>query len=126
MFSVLLILKKKLKSFLKAFNYSYFSFLSYSLKLFSSIYLFDFPSITNKIILFFNSSRISQLFDDNNIFSEVTQKKKVSPFGLGGLLNKRGNLKLRDIHPSHYGRVCLIETVEGENAGLIFSFVDYI
>jgi DNA-directed RNA polymerase beta subunit len=81
-----------------------------------------FFDLTN-LIKFFNRHRGSQLFDDLNIFSELTHRRKISPFGFGGLLNKQGNWKLRDIHPSQYGRVCLIETVEGESAGLIFSLV---
>jgi len=84
---------------------------------------FDFSFLTVNLIKFFNRHRGSQLFDDLNIFSELTHRRKISPFGFGGLLNKQGNWKLRDIHPSQYGRVCLIETVEGESAGLIFSLV---
>lgn len=123
MYSVFLVLKKKLSFFFKDFRRNNLFLELNCLKFFSPDFLFNFDFVTSKLKFFFSVNRVSQLFDDNNIFSEFTQRNKVTPFGSGGLRSKRGSLKLRDIHPSHYGRVCLIETVEGENAGLIFSFV---
>lgn len=118
------LIEKKLSSSIK---FLYTNILKFGLQNFQYLVckfsFFDSSFLTLNLIRFFNRHRGSQLFDDINIFSDLTHRRKISPFGFGGLLNKKGNLRLRDIHPSQYGRVCLIETVEGESAGLIFSLV---
>ncbi|HHO70323.1 MAG TPA: DNA-directed RNA polymerase subunit beta [Halothiobacillus sp.] len=70
---------------------------------------------------FFGSSQLSQFMDQNNPLSEVTHKRRVSALGPGGLTRDRAGFEVRDVHPSHYGRVCPIETPEGPNIGLINS-----
>lgn len=59
--------------------------------------------------------------EETNPLTEVTHKRKISSFGIGALDKKNANLEVREIHPSHYGRICPIETAEGKNAGLIWS-----
>ena len=68
---------------------------------------------------FFGSSQLSQFMDQNNPLSEVTHKRRVSALGPGGLTRERAGFEVRDVHPTHYGRVCPIETPEGPNIGLI-------
>jgi DNA-directed RNA polymerase subunit beta len=68
---------------------------------------------------FFGSSQLSQFMDQNNPLSEVTHKRRVSALGPGGLARERAGFEVRDVHPTHYGRVCPIETPEGPNIGLI-------
>jgi DNA-directed RNA polymerase subunit beta len=70
---------------------------------------------------FFGSSQLSQFMDQNNPLSEVTHKRRVSALGPGGLARERAGFEVRDVHPTHYGRVCPIETPEGPNIGLINS-----
>lgn len=70
---------------------------------------------------FFGSSQLSQFMDQNNPLSEVTDKRRVSALGPGGLTRERAGFEVRDVHPTHYGRVCTIETPEGPNIGLINS-----
>ena len=70
---------------------------------------------------FFGSSQLSQFMDQNNPLSEVTHKRRVSALGPGGLTRERAGFEVRDVHPTHYGRVCTIETPEGPNIGLINS-----
>ena len=70
---------------------------------------------------FFGSSQLSQFMDQNNPLSEVTHKRRVSALGPGGLTRERAGFEVRDVHPTHYGRVCPIETPEGPNIGLINS-----
>ncbi|WP_370298680.1 DNA-directed RNA polymerase subunit beta [Pontibacterium sp.] len=70
---------------------------------------------------FFGSSQLSQFMDPNNPLSEVTHKRRVSALGPGGLTRERAGFEVRDVHPTHYGRVCPIETPEGPNIGLINS-----
>lgn len=77
--------------------------------------------ITNEIKRFFTSNQLSQLMDEINPLSEITHKRKVSAFGIGAVDKKKANLNIREIHPSHFGRICPIETAEGKNAGLILS-----
>ena len=74
---------------------------------------------------FFGSSQLSQFMDQNNPLSEVTHKRRVSALGPGGLTRERAGFEVRDVHPTHYGRVCPIETPEGPNIGLINSFAVY-
>ena len=73
---------------------------------------------------FFGSSQLSQFMDQNNPLSEVTHKRRVSALGPGGLTRERAGFEVRDVHPTHYGRVCPIETPEGPNIGLINSLGD--
>ena len=74
---------------------------------------------------FFGSSQLSQFMDQNNPLSEVTHKRRVSALGPGGLARERAGFEVRDVHPTHYGRVCPIETPEGPNIGLINSLSVY-
>jgi DNA-directed RNA polymerase subunit beta len=74
---------------------------------------------------FFGSSQLSQFMDQNNPLSEVTHKRRVSALGPGGLTRERAGFEVRDVHPTHYGRVCTIETPEGPNIGLINSLACY-
>ena len=70
---------------------------------------------------FFGSSQLSQFMDQTNPLSEVTHKRRVSALGPGGLTRERAGFEVRDVHPTHYGRICPIETPEGPNIGLINS-----
>ena len=74
---------------------------------------------------FFGSSQLSQFMDQNNPLSEVTHKRRVSALGPGGLTRERAGFEVRDVHPTHYGRVCPIDTPEGPNIGLINSLATY-
>ena len=74
---------------------------------------------------FFGSGQLSQFMDQNNPLSEVTHKRRVSALGPGGLTRERAGFEVRDVHPTHYGRVCPIETPEGPNIGLINSLAAY-
>ena len=74
---------------------------------------------------FFGSSQLSQFMDQNNPLSEITHKRRVSALGPGGLTRERAGFEVRDVHPTHYGRVCPIETPEGPNIGLINSLAAY-
>ena len=74
---------------------------------------------------FFGSSQLSQFMDQNNPLSEITHKRRVSALGPGGLTRERAGFEVRDVHPTHYGRVCPIETPEGPNIGLINSLSTY-
>ena len=74
---------------------------------------------------FFGSSQLSQFMDQNNPLSEITHKRRVSALGPGGLTRERAGFEVRDVHPTHYGRVCPIETPEGPNIGLINSLAVY-
>ena len=74
---------------------------------------------------FFGSSQLSQFMDQNNPLSEVTHKRRVSALGPGGLTRERAGFEVRDVHPTHYGRLCPIETPEGPNIGLINSLAVY-
>ena len=74
---------------------------------------------------FFGSSQLSQFMDQTNPLSEVTHKRRVSALGPGGLTRERAGFEVRDVHPTHYGRVCPIETPEGPNIGLINSLSVY-
>ncbi|MFP2771003.1 DNA-directed RNA polymerase subunit beta [Oceanisphaera sp. KMM 10153] len=74
---------------------------------------------------FFGSSQLSQFMDQNNPLSEVTHKRRISALGPGGLTRERAGFEVRDVHPTHYGRLCPIETPEGPNIGLINSLACY-
>ncbi|RJG37656.1 DNA-directed RNA polymerase subunit beta [Motilimonas pumila] len=74
---------------------------------------------------FFGSSQLSQFMDQNNPLSEVTHKRRISALGPGGLTRERAGFEVRDVHPTHYGRLCPIETPEGPNIGLINSLSTY-
>ena len=74
---------------------------------------------------FFGSSQLSQFMDQNNPLSEVSHKRRISALGPGGLTRERAGFEVRDVHPTHYGRVCPIETPEGPNIGLINSLAIY-
>lgn len=74
---------------------------------------------------FFGSSQLSQFMDQTNPLSEITHKRRVSALGPGGLTRERAGFEVRDVHPTHYGRVCPIETPEGPNIGLINSLAIY-
>ena len=74
---------------------------------------------------FFGSSQLSQFMDQTNPLSEVTHKRRLSALGPGGLTRERAGFEVRDVHPTHYGRVCPIETPEGPNIGLIASLSTY-
>ena len=74
---------------------------------------------------FFGSSQLSQFMDQTNPLSEVTHKRRLSALGPGGLSRERAGFEVRDVHPTHYGRICPIETPEGPNIGLISSLACY-
>ncbi len=74
---------------------------------------------------FFTSSQLSQFMDQTNPLSEITHKRRMSALGPGGLTRDRANFEVRDVHPSHYGRICPIETPEGQNIGLISSMATF-
>ena len=74
---------------------------------------------------FFGSSQLSQFMDQNNPLSEVSHKRRISALGPGGLTRERAGFEVRDVHPTHYGRVCPIETPEGPNIGLINNLAAY-
>lgn len=74
---------------------------------------------------FFGSSQLSQFMDQTNPLSEITHKRRLSALGPGGLTRERAGFEVRDVHPSHYGRICPIETPEGPNIGLIVSLSSY-
>ncbi|MCE5244344.1 MAG: DNA-directed RNA polymerase subunit beta [Desulfobacteraceae bacterium] len=74
---------------------------------------------------FFGTSQLSQFMDQNNPLSEITHKRRLSALGPGGLTRERAGFEVRDVHPTHYGRICPIETPEGPNIGLIVSLSTY-
>ena len=74
---------------------------------------------------FFATSQLSQFMDQTNPLSEVTHKRRLSALGPGGLTRDRAGFEVRDVHPTHYGRVCPIETPEGPNIGLINSLASF-
>ncbi|MCE2971326.1 MAG: DNA-directed RNA polymerase subunit beta, partial [Burkholderiales bacterium] len=87
--------------------------------------LINSKPISASIREFFGSSQWSQLMDQTNPLSEITHKRRVSALGPGGLTRERAGFEVRDVHPTHYGRVCPIETPEGPNIGLINSLALY-
>ena len=87
--------------------------------------LINSKPISAAIREFFGSSQLSQFMDQTNPLSEITHKRRVSALGPGGLTRERAGFEVRDVHPTHYGRVCPIETPEGPNIGLINSLAMY-
>jgi len=87
--------------------------------------LINAKPVTAAIREFFGSSQLSQFMDQNNPLSEVTHKRRISALGPGGLTRERAGFEVRDVHTTHYGRVCPIETPEGPNIGLINSLAVY-
>jgi DNA-directed RNA polymerase subunit beta len=81
--------------------------------------------ITSAIKEFFGTSQLSQFMDQTNPLSEVTHKRRLSALGPGGLSRERAGFEVRDVHPTHYGRICPVETPEGPNIGLIVSLASY-
>lgn len=74
---------------------------------------------------FFSSSQLSQLMDETNPFSELSHKRRLSSMGPGGLTRERAGFEVRDTHPTHYGRICTVETPEGGNVGLVLNLATY-
>ena len=87
--------------------------------------LINAKPISAAIKEFYGSSQLSQFMDQNNPLSEVTHKRRISALGPGGLTRERAGFEVRDVHPTHYGRLCPIETPEGPNIGLINSLAVY-
>ncbi|HEY8355395.1 MAG TPA: DNA-directed RNA polymerase subunit beta [Methylophilaceae bacterium] len=87
--------------------------------------LINAKPVSSAIREFFGSSQLSQFMDQTNPLSEITHKRRVSALGPGGLTRERAGFEVRDVHPTHYGRVCPIETPEGPNIGLINSLALY-
>lgn len=87
--------------------------------------IINFKPITAAIQEFFGSSQLSQFMDQTNPLSEITHKRRLSALGPGGLTRERAGFEVRDVHPTHYGRICPIETPEGPNIGLIASLSTY-
>ncbi len=81
--------------------------------------------VTAAIKEFFGTSQLSQFMDQTNPLSEVTHKRRMSALGPGGLTRERAGFEVRDVHPTHYGRICPVETPEGPNIGLIVSLATY-
>ena len=86
--------------------------------------LINYKPVSAVIKEFFGSSQLSQFMDQTNPLSEITHKRRLSALGPGGLTRERAGFEVRDVHPTHYGRVCPIETPEGPNIGLIASPLD--
>ena len=87
--------------------------------------LINIKALTSTIKEFFGSSQLSQFMDQINPLSELTHKRRISALGAGGLTRDRAGFEVRDVHVSHYGRICPIETPEGQNIGLINSIATY-
>ena len=81
--------------------------------------------ITNTVLEFFSTGQLSQFMDQTNPLSEITHKRRLSALGEGGLVKERAGFEVRDVHPTHYGRICPIETPEGQNIGLINTLASY-
>lgn len=87
--------------------------------------LINYKPVSAVLKEFFGSSQLSQFMDQTNPLSEITHKRRLSALGPGGLTRERAGFEVRDVHPTHYGRVCPIETPEGPNIGLIASLSTY-
>ena len=87
--------------------------------------LINSKMITSTITEFFTSGQLSQFMDQTNPLSEVTHKRRLSALGEGGLVKERAGFEVRDVHPTHYGRICPVETPEGQNIGLINTLSTY-
>lgn len=81
--------------------------------------------ITTTIMEFFTGGELSQFMDQTNPLSEITNKRRLSALGEGGLVKERAGFEVRDVHPTHYGRICPVETPEGQNIGLINTIATY-
>lgn len=81
--------------------------------------------ITTTIMEFFTGGELSQFMDQTNPLSEITHKRRLSALGEGGLVKERAGFEVRDVHPTHYGRICPVETPEGQNIGLINTIATY-
>jgi DNA-directed RNA polymerase subunit beta len=86
--------------------------------------LINSKTISSAIEYFFGRGELSQVVDQTNPLSQLTHERRLSALGPGGLNRKRAGFEVRDVHISHYGRICPIETPEGTNIGLIASLVD--
>ncbi|MEA2090764.1 MAG: DNA-directed RNA polymerase subunit beta, partial [Campylobacterota bacterium] len=87
--------------------------------------LINSKMITSTIMEFFSGGQLSQFMDQTNPLSEVTHKRRLSALGEGGLVKERAGFEVRDVHPTHYGRICPVETPEGQNIGLINTLATY-
>ena len=87
--------------------------------------LINSKMVTSTIMEFFSGGQLSQFMDQTNPLSEVTHKRRLSALGEGGLVKERAGFEVRDVHPTHYGRICPIETPEGQNIGLINTLAAY-
>ncbi|NPA50432.1 MAG: DNA-directed RNA polymerase subunit beta [Epsilonproteobacteria bacterium] len=87
--------------------------------------LINSKMITNTVLEFFATGQLSQFMDQTNPLSEITHKRRLSALGEGGLVKERAGFEVRDVHPTHYGRICPIETPEGQNIGLINTLASY-
>ena len=87
--------------------------------------LINSKMITSSIMEFFSSGQLSQFMDQTNPLSEITHKRRLSALGEGGLVKERAGFEVRDVHPTHYGRICPVETPEGQNIGLINTLSMY-
>ncbi|NLC28508.1 MAG: DNA-directed RNA polymerase subunit beta [Campylobacteraceae bacterium] len=87
--------------------------------------LINSKMITSSILEFFTGGQLSQFMDQTNPLSEITHKRRLSALGEGGLVKERAGFEVRDVHPTHYGRICPVETPEGQNIGLINTLATY-
>ncbi len=87
--------------------------------------LINARTVSSVVDTFFGSSQLSQFMDQTNPLSELTHKRRLSALGPGGLTRERAGFEVRDVHHTHYGRICPIETPEGPNIGLIASLATY-
>ena len=87
--------------------------------------LINIRPVTAALKEFFGSSQLSKFMDQINPLSELNDKRRLSALGPGGLSRDRAGMEVRDVNPSHYGRICPIETPEGQNIGLITSLASY-
>ena len=87
--------------------------------------LINGKTLLTTIQTFFATDQLSQFMDQVNPLSELTNKRRISALGSGGLTRERAGFEVRDVHTSHYGRICPIETPEGQNIGLISSLATY-
>ncbi len=87
--------------------------------------LINAKTITTTLMEFYTGGQLSQFMDQTNPLSEITHKRRLSALGEGGLVKERAGFEVRDVHPTHYGRICPIETPEGQNIGLINTLATY-
>ena len=94
-------------------------------EVFKPIDLINAKTLSSVINSFFGTNQLSQFMDQTNPLSEITHKRRISALGPGGLSRERAGFEVRDVHYTHYGRLCTIETPEGPNIGLISSLSVY-